>query len=398
MQRPSQRHVALVGQRRDNQPHRVTQVLVPVPEVGIRLPDDAVVALGVPVVAQLPLPLKLIDPSDALLDHRAHRVARMHVDDEFGGEQPALQRRQLRAHELDHRADACDPLGVVRSERVGRLARVDLVERARDAVSPLDLPGHEHGLRGEGEVPLGHRHLPELGEAVFGDGEPRLDGAFRLWRRGEVDALALGRVEREHHVRLVGVAEGEPLERVETLHQVRLNRVRVARLRQDLQELVVGEKVKARKSLSLRLKVVLQALLDLVQALVGVDKRLEQLGSRHLPDDVGPLVALAHPVLEKLVNLHELDALRRQLLLDVLSREDVLEVHPRALAREPLVEHLRQQRELLLPLLHLSADAAHEARGQDGLQRHLHGANPGAKTVRTGRLLDEGNFRGSMAW
>ena len=104
--------------------------------------------------------------------------------------------------------------------------------------------------------------------------------------------------------------------------------MRVARLREDLKQLVVREEVEAREGRALELEVVVEALLDLVELLVGVEESVEQPGRRHLHDDVRVLVALDHAVLEELVDLVELGRLRGELLLDVLGAEDVLEVHP----------------------------------------------------------------------
>lgn len=60
MQRRGQRDVTPVGQRRDDQPARVAQVLVPVRMLGVGLPDvDVGVGLLVPVETQLRHPLEI---------------------------------------------------------------------------------------------------------------------------------------------------------------------------------------------------------------------------------------------------------------------------------------------------------------------------------------------------
>eukprot|EP00962_Isochrysis_galbana_P015846 scaffold4536_cov113-Isochrysis_galbana.AAC.12 len=366
VKRAGESHVALIGERRDDEPHRVAEVLVAVEEARVGLPDDAVVSLLFPVVAELALPLKVVGPRDAHRTHRIHGVARVHVDDQLGGKDAALQRRELRAHELHHALDAADPVLVVLQQCALVGAVAELGERVLDAEGPLDAADHDDGRRREGKVPLLLVHRGERLQARLGDGvqrrdhgslhahQPVLDRSLSQGRLMEGDDLAFGRVERLHLVGVVAVAKGELLERVEALHEVGLHRVRVARLREDLEQLVVGQKVEARK-----------------RAALGLEKRLEQLGHSDLADDVRRLVALTHAVLEKLVNLDELAGLGGQLLLDVLRGEDVLEVHPGALERQPLVEDLREQAELLLPLLDLGADAANEARGEDGLKRHL---------------------------
>jgi hypothetical protein len=55
---------------------------------------------------------------------------------------------------------------------------------------------------------------------------------------------------------------------------LRLHGLRVLELRQDIQQLVVGQEVERRESHALRLKVVLQDILDLVQVLVVLLQRL----------------------------------------------------------------------------------------------------------------------------
>jgi hypothetical protein len=55
---------------------------------------------------------------------------------------------------------------------------------------------------------------------------------------------------------------------------LRLHGLRVLELRQDIQQLVVGQEVERRESHALRLEVVLQDILDLVQVLVVLLQRL----------------------------------------------------------------------------------------------------------------------------
>jgi hypothetical protein len=60
---------------------------------------------------------------------------------------------------------------------------------------------------------------------------------------------------------------------------------------------------KARKGGTFGLEEVVEALLDLVEGLVGVDEGVEQVGCHDLEDDVGVLAALAHAVHEEFVDL-----------------------------------------------------------------------------------------------
>ena len=92
------RHVAAVGERRDDEAAVEALVLVAVVELARALADDVIVVLvAVPVEAQLRLPREL-----ALVEHRvAHElvddVARVHVDDD---ERVDALRRLLRAMAL----------------------------------------------------------------------------------------------------------------------------------------------------------------------------------------------------------------------------------------------------------------------------------------------------------
>jgi hypothetical protein len=109
-----------------------------------------------------------------------------------------------------------------------------------------------------------------------------------------------------------------------------------------LQQLIVGEEVKPGKRGAFGLKKVVEALLDFIKRLVGIDKRFQQVGRSDLKDHVGIVCTLVHAVHEELVDLMEALRLGGQLLLYVVGREDVLEVHPRTLARKPLIEDLRE--------------------------------------------------------
>ena len=122
---------------------------------GVRhLADDAVVVVLLPIVAQLSLPLEVVDPRDVELAHRRHRVARVDVDRQLRRHQLALHRRELGAHEPDHVVDLADPLLVVPRQRLRVLAGVDRRERLLDVGGPVDLPDHQHARRREGKVPV----------------------------------------------------------------------------------------------------------------------------------------------------------------------------------------------------------------------------------------------------
>ena len=128
-------------------------------------------------------------------------------------------------------------------------------------------------------------------------------------------------------------AEREALNSLKALAQVRLHRQRVFRLREDLQELVVGEKEEAREREALRLQVVCEALLHRVEKPPAVKQRLEVLLAAGGGEDGGRALSGVERLAPCAVHRREALALERQLLHDVSGAEDGLEVHPRALHR-----------------------------------------------------------------
>jgi len=123
------------------------------------------------------------------------------------------------------------------------------------------------------------------------------------------------------------LAELDALDGVEALAHVRLHGVRVARLRQNLQEFVVGQEVKAREPHPFGFEILFEALLDLVQRAVGFLEVLKKpravLDGR---DHLGVVRGGRHSDAPVLVDVGELYALLGELLLDVVGREDGLQV------------------------------------------------------------------------
>jgi len=62
---------------------------------------------------------------------------------------------------------------------------------------------------------------------------------------------------------------------LEALSEVWLNSSRVLRLRQDLEQLIVGQEVEARKSITLGFQVVAETLLHQFQQLVALSKTIQ---------------------------------------------------------------------------------------------------------------------------
>lgn len=73
---------------------------------------------------------------------------------------------------------------------------------------------------------------------------------------------------------------------------------------------------------------------------------------------------------ELVYGLEEL-CLLRELLLNVFSIEDVLEIHPLSLEGEPLVDNIRDVTEMLLPVFNLGSDLSDILRAHHCLDAHL---------------------------
>ena len=115
-----------------------------------------------------------------------------------------------------------------------------------------------------------HKQKQKKGKDTFHDpldlAHPVLDIAGGVDVLPEGDVLALGRVhDGDAHVRL----ELDLVDVLEALAQVRLHGLRVLGLREDLQQLVVGQEVEAREADPLRLQVLAQALQHLLEQFVA---------------------------------------------------------------------------------------------------------------------------------
>jgi len=125
----------------------------------------------------------------------------------------------------------------------------------------------------------------------------------------------------------------------------------VARLREDLEKLVVGEEVHAREDDPLGLEIGLQALHDLVEEGVVVLECLEEAGLGTGSDGQRDLTDFAHNVLPGLVDVGEHLGLCGQLTYDVGRGKDGLQVEPAALALDPGFEGLVEELDLLGPFV-----------------------------------------------
>jgi len=143
---------------------------------------------------------------------------------------------------------------------------------------------------------------------------------------------------------------------LEALAQVRLHPGWILGLRQDLQQLVVGQEEEAREEETLLFQIGVEALEDELQEFVGLFESVEHFVD--LDHGHGMLVQ-GHCLdyfLPGLVDGGEAAAFLGHLSHDVWRGEDGLQVEPARLHLEPLVEDLLQQDQGLLPLHYLGLE------------------------------------------
>ena len=275
--------VDAIGEGRDDEASVEAHVLVAVAELARALADHELVGLAHPVEAQLRLPLEF-----ARVQHRvAHKavddVARVHVDDEHRVELLAIVLADRGRADLD---DDLLELNVQLTRVVlhGHLvAARHLLEHVLDLPRPPDLVGGEHDHALVVVHPLDARLVVTvvvdglLGDEAVGAlhlaehfGHPVLDAALGDHVLTELHDLALG---RDHRLRcghiVLALDQLEARYVVEHLDHVLLHARRIAAA-QYAEQLVVGYEEEARKRVTLRVQVVVEALLALLQT--GADR------------------------------------------------------------------------------------------------------------------------------
>mmetsp|Transcript_26831 Transcript_26831/g.47705 ORF Transcript_26831/g.47705 Transcript_26831/m.47705 type:complete len:295 (+) Transcript_26831:147-1031(+) len=156
-----------------------------------------------------------------------------------------------------------------------------------------------------------------------------------------------------HVGRHQGVGECQLHHGLKDLAEERLHAKWVLCLRQNLQQLIVGEEIKARERATLCLEVVIQTLLDQIQVVVAVDPNLEEPFRGALSQSVPVGVDAAHHLPPLAIHELELLPLSGELLHDIGRIENGLEIHPGPLNFQPLVETFRDVVKLLVPLVDL---------------------------------------------
>ena len=147
---------------------------------------------------------------------------------------------------------------------------------------------------------------------------PDFDGARRVDLLDKVDLFLFGR----RHVRhlAVGAGHGDGVHGLEALAQVGLHRVRVLGLREDRDELVVGQKVEAREAGALGLEVVGQVLLHALELGVALDPLLLELLVVAEGDDLRRRLHLVERLAPLAVDVGEALALLRQMARGEMRR------------------------------------------------------------------------------
>ena len=181
-------------------------------------------------------------------------------------------------------------------------------------------------------------------------------------------------LSRHHCHNLVAVlflSELYSIDIVKAFSQMRLHCMRVARLRKDFDELVVRKKVEPRKRKTLCLQIILQALLNVLQQQVVLLKLPQQFIAVANFDHHWLFIRFVHNVLPEFINAQELLSFRGQLLLNVLSSENIFEVHPLSLALQPFVQNFADQHQLFFPLFDLSSNGLDVPCSEHRLDWHL---------------------------
>lgn len=111
--------------------------------------------------------------------------------------------------------------------------------------------------------------------------------------------------------------------------------------------------------------------MDIFQDLVVVLEFLKQLFRVTAILNQGSFISLLHYVSPKLVHSHKLCGFLGELLLNIVGIENVLEVHPLTLAREPFINNIGNQYKLTLPLLYLWPDFSDKSSAQHCLDFQL---------------------------
>ncbi len=124
---------------------------------------------------------------------------------------------------------------------------------------------------------------------------------------------------------------------------MRLNSTRVTGLGENFDKLIIGEEVEPWERNPFRFQIVLELPGNLIQISIILPELLQRVVQMALLDNNGLLLRLHHDLPPELINVIELRCEDRELFLDVICTEDILEVDPLALACAPFIENLIAQ-------------------------------------------------------
>lgn len=150
-----------------------------------------------------------------------------------------------------------------------------------------------------------------------------------------------------------------------------LDSLSIPGLRKDFEQLVIWEEIETWECCPLGFEVILQTFLDLVELPVAALESLEKNVTGASLDYLGCLFSSDHDIFPELVNKLELFGFRWELLLDILSIENVFQVHPWLLEYEPLINAVGNVSEFLLPCLNIVSDLGDILRAHRRLNGHL---------------------------
>jgi hypothetical protein len=144
--------------------------------------------------------------------------------------------------------------------------------------------------------------------------------------------------------------------------------VKILRVSQNFQKLVIRQEIESWEDTSLVLKVILKSLLDVIKSLIGLLELVNKVSSVLLSDHshgIWELVTLNHLSLEELIDLLELSRFLSQLLLDISSLENVFKIDPLLLTEGPLFDQSVKGVKVLLELLSLISQRLNESGTKD---------------------------------
>jgi hypothetical protein len=224
-----------------------------------------------PVVSELTLPVEVVDVVDSGLNESFEDGATMHIEHDQSTHHVAFLLAEVTTDQVNH---TCQLLIRELEELLeGRavLTTHNLVNSAFNASGPLHLIDDQDALSGAMEEPfitlttvfgvdlhcISGDHVERHKHGLLNVVEPGFDGAVGEARFVEIDNFSFRRIHRDDLFRVLFPSELNPLNRVKALVEEGLYSLGVPGLRQDLDELVIGQEEETGERCSLSGQVVL---------------------------------------------------------------------------------------------------------------------------------------------